>query len=329
MNYKKQIKNSLIRFLFTVLSCAGIFFSSLAYADEGGSSFHLPGLYGSLVAVPVEPGWSMGLSYYHASSDAAADQTFTTGEKIRAGLDIGQNILTVTPTYTFSDPLWGGQTTVSISAAYGRANIGISATLEGIDGSMISGKQSDSLIAFGDLYPSASLRWNNGNHNTVILTMLGIPVGSHSVDRLSNIGSNHWAMDIAAGYTYLNATSGLEFSAVAGITYNFENPDTDYQNGLDLHLDWGASQFVSEQTHVGLAGYFYHQITGDSGAGAALGDFKSRVNAIGPQVGHTFMIGDKQAYVNLKGYWEFDAKNRAEGWNAWLTLSVPIGSGSL
>jgi hypothetical protein len=50
--------------------------------------------------------------------------------------------------------------------------------------------------------------------------------------------------------------------------------------------DWGASQFLSEHCHVGLVGYVYEQITGDSGAGATLGDFKSRGVGIGPQVGY-------------------------------------------
>jgi hypothetical protein len=40
------------------------------------------------------------------------------------------------------------------------------------------------------------------------------------------------------------------------------------------------------------------------------------------------MMGDKQVYVNVKGYWEFNANHRPEGWNAWLTLSVPLGSES-
>ncbi len=131
-------------------------------------------------------------------------------------------------------------------------------------------------------------------------------------------------MDVGGGYTYFHPETGREFSATAGFTYNFENTDTDYQSGIDAHLDWGASQFLSEQLHVGLAGYFYYQITGDSGSGAKLGDFKSRVNAIGPQVGYIFNMGDKQAYLNLKGYWEFNANNRPEGWNTWLTLSIPL-----
>ena len=130
----------------------------------------------------------------------------------------------------------------------------------------------------------------------------------------------------AAGYTYLDPKKGHEFSAVLGFTHNWENNDTDYKNGTSAHLDWAASQFFSEQFHAGLVGYFYKQVSGDSGAGAVLGDFKSRVYAVGPQVGYFFPVGKQKWYVNLKGYYEFDAKNRPEGWNAWVTLAIPLSS---
>jgi hypothetical protein len=29
-----------------------------------------------------------------------------------------------------------------------------------------------------------------------------------------------------------------------------------------------------------------------------------------------------QGYLNLKGYWEFAAVNRPEGWNSWPTFSI-------
>jgi hypothetical protein len=111
---------------------------------------------------------------------------------------------------------------------------------------------------------------------------------------------------------------------VLGFTYNFENPDTDYKNGIDSHLDWAASQFLSQQWHIGLAGYFYYQLTGDSGTGARLGGYKSRVIGVGPEVGYFFKVGDQNWYANLKGFYEFDAANRPEGWNVWVTLAIPL-----
>ena len=48
---------------------------------------------------------------------------------------------------------------------------------------------------------------------------------------------------------------------------------------------------------------------------------KSRVFGIGPQVGYIFPAAPGiQGYLNLKGYYEFDAQDRPEGWNVWATL---------
>jgi len=44
----------------------------IAMADEGGVSFWLPGLYGSLAATPEQPGWSFANIYYHATVSAGA-----------------------------------------------------------------------------------------------------------------------------------------------------------------------------------------------------------------------------------------------------------------
>ena len=74
--------------------------------------------------------------------------------------------------------------------------------------------------------------------------------------RLANLGIGHGAADGGVGYTYLNPAKGQEFSAVAGLTYNLENLSTNYQNGVDFHLDWAASQFLSKQVFVGPVGYF-------------------------------------------------------------------------
>ena len=69
-------------------------------------------------------------------------------------------------------------------------------------------------------------------------------------------------------------------------------------------------------------GYVYNQMTGDSGANPALGGFRSRVSGIGPQIGFFFPVADRDGYLNLRGYYEFDAKNRLEGWTAYITFSV-------
>jgi hypothetical protein len=149
-----------------------------------------------------------------------------------------------------------------------------------------------------------------------------IPVGTYDSSRLANFGIGHGAVDGGVGYTYFNPQTGHEFSVVSGLTYNLKNTDTDYRNGVDWHLDWALSQFLSKQLHVGAVGYFYSQLTADKGAPLILGDDKSRVIGVGPQIGYLFPAGNMQGYLNLKGYREFDAQNRPEGWNVWLTLAI-------
>ena len=297
-----------------------------ALADEGGTSFWLPGQMGSFSALPGDPGWSIPLVYDHTSADAGAGKTFENGGRVDLGLSAQADLLLVVPTYVFHSTVAKGQASVSLAGVFGHLNVDVSATLTGPGGSVLSGAESDSLDGAGDLFPTASLKWSRGSHNFMTYTMAGVPVGSYELGRLANLGTNHWSLDGGGGYTYLDPKKGHEVSAVLGFTRNFENHDTDYTNGVDAHLDWAASQFLSETWHVGLVGYCFKQLTGDSDSGATLGDFKSQVYAIGPQAGYFFTIGGRKWYANLKGYYEFDAENRPEGWNAWLTLAIPLGS---
>ena len=109
---------------------------------------------------------------------------------------------------------------------------------------------------------------------------------------------------------------------VTGATYNLKNTQTDYQNGIDWHLDWGASKFLSKQFFVGAVGYIYQQLTPDQGQAPILGPFRSRVFGVGPQIGYLFPVFDMQGYLNFKGYAEFEAENRPSGFNAWVTFAI-------
>src|SRR5262245_31405962 len=56
-----------------LMSTAMALLSTGARADEGGVSLWLPGVFGSLAAVPQQPGWSLATIYYHTSVSAGAD----------------------------------------------------------------------------------------------------------------------------------------------------------------------------------------------------------------------------------------------------------------
>jgi hypothetical protein len=188
---------------------------------------------------------------------------------------------------------------------------------------MVSRNIDSTLWGFGDLYPQFNLRWNKGVDNWMVYLTGDIPVGAYDSMRLANIGIGHGAIDGGVGYTYFDQPAGHEFSAVLGFTGNFKNTSTNYTNGVDMHLDLAASQFLTKQTLVGLVGYVYKEIGCDSGSGDRVGCFRSQVMGIGPQIGYIFAIDkDLQGYINLKGFGEFDGLHRPSGWNTWLTLSI-------
>lgn len=305
-------------------------------ADEGGVSFWLPGSFGSLAATPGTPGWSFATTYYHTtvsgSGSVAAARQITLGNlkpsvnvSVDANLHSNVDLVMLTPSYTFATPVLGGQFSLAMTAVTGSNQASLDGTITaGVGGFTTTryGTIDSSLTGFGDLYPQASLRWNNGVHNVMTYVRGDIPVGAYDPRRLANLGIGHGAIDGGAGYTYFNPQTGIEASAVTGLTYNFENPDTSYRNGIDWHLDWGVSQFLSKQFHFGAVGYFYNQLTADSGALPILGGNYSRVAGVGPQLGYLFPIGDMQGYVNVKAYYEFNADRRPSGWNTWLTIAI-------
>ncbi len=309
-----------------------------ASADQGGVSFWLPGQFGSLAAVPGQPGFNFATVYYHtsvgASGAVAAQKEVEIGQlqrkpnlKVDLNVDLNAraNLVFLVPGYIFETPILGGQLGVSMAVIPGRNT----ATLDGILTASLGplsvtrqGQISDTASGFADLFPQATLKWNQGVHNWMLYGMTNIQVGTYDSKRLANLGYGHTGIDGGAGYTYFDPAKGHEFSVVAGTTYNFTNTHTDYRNGQDYHIDAAAAQFLSKTFFVGAVGYYYDQFTADSGSLPVFGPVKSRVLGIGPQMGFILPMGEMQGYLNFKAYFESNANNRPDGWNAWVTFQI-------
>ncbi len=311
---------------------------TVAAADEGGVSFWVPGFFGSLAAAPQQPGWSLTSIYYHTTVSAGGDvglaREFQIGRvpvglsaNLSANLNATGDLGLLIPTYVFATPFLGGQASVGAVVSYGRTSASLAGTLSGTLttplGSipfMRTDNISDSVTGFGDVLPMFSVRWNAGVNNYMTYITGDVPVGAYDSTRLANIGIGHGAVDGGVGYTYFNPKTGQEFSGVLGFTYNMTNQSTQYQNGVDMHFDWGASQFLTKQFQIGLVGYVYNEIGCDSGSGDRVGCFQSRVIGVGPQIGFIIPLSSTtQGYLNFKAYREFDNASRPDGWNAWVT----------
>lgn len=327
---RNQARSILFAATFTI--AAILFTPGISLADEGGVSFWLPGFFGSLAATPQQLGWSLATIYIHtdvsASGNAALSRQITIGQfnqtidvNLNAHIKATGDLGVFAPTYVFATPFLGGQASATLAGIYGRTTADLNATLfvpaipltKSID-------VSDATTGFGDLIPQFAVRWNAGVNNYMSYITGDIPVGKYDSSDLANIGIGHGALDGGVGYTYFDPKTGHEFSATFGLTGNFKNPSTGYTNGIDSHLDLGASQFLTKQFQLGLVGYFFRQLTPDSGGAAILGPFESQVAGIGPQVGYSFPVGHMLGYLNLKAYKEFAAEDRPSGWNAWVTF---------
>ena len=315
-------KRSLGIFSKLLLISISFFSSQSVLADEGGVPFWMSGQYASMAAVPMATGWSLVAMPYVYSGNADKSKSFQHGTSINAGLSARESLVLIQLGYVAEEKILGGQPYLGVGWGPGTNTTTASVSVVNPSTQL---NRSNTSNGSTDIYPLASLTWNQGNNNFKTYVTGDIPVGTYSPTSLAAIGIGHAAIDAGGGYTYLNNTTGLEFSGVLGATYNWMNNQTNYKNGIDSHLDWSVSQFLSQNWQVGIAGYVYYQLTADSGSGDRVGAFKSQVAAIGPQIGYLFNIGKKQAYINLRAYKEFWAQNRVEGYAMISTISIPLG----
>lgn len=263
----------------------------------------------------------MPLVFYNYGGSIEKGRLIPRGHLLAAGLSTSFDSLFITPTYTPDGSILGARPNFSLSFApsYNASSASVSV-------GSLSASRSDSVFGGSDLYPTAQLFWSIGNHNFMIYLAGGIPVGSYDPNRLSNIGIGHGAIDGGGAYTYFNMKTGTEFSATLGFTKNFENPTTNYTNGIDSHLDLAAAQFLNAHLFVGVAGYYYQQLTADSGQLPILGPNESRTRGVGLQTGYNFTMGTVPIYTNLRGYTEFGSYRRPQGHAIYFTVSVPLAA---
>ncbi len=294
-----------------------------ACGDEGGASFWVPGQYAvTLSATPPPTGWSIPVTLYYYSGSAPDSALSAQNAAVAPGTRSQTGQLSFSPTYSPRRRMLGGQLALMLSVGAGS-----NATQVTQSAPLISDSQK--VWGFSDVAPAATLGWQKAANSWMVYLTGNVPVGSYESQRLSNMGIGHAAVDAGGGYTYDNPTSRRSVSAALGFTYNLMNPDTSYRSGIDSHIGLSAMLPLSKAWRAGLTSYLYYQLTDDSGSGDSCGPCKSRVAAIGPQLNYAFTVAGQQWSANLRGYYEFWARNRLEGYAIFMTLTVPIGSGKV
>ena len=295
-------------------------------ASEGGSSFYLLGQRGQGAGIlpPVE-GVFFSVPNYFYSGHESGSQSLPIGGTVSLGVDA--DVYLALPTVLWVTPVdvLGGDLAFSATYVYGNADTtaNLAVSIPGIVSGSVG--DSDNRWTSGDPVVGAMIGWHEENLHYLLVTTVNIPViGTYDTGRLSNIALNRWAGDITAAATWLAKETAIELSGAAGVTFNGENDDTDYRTGTESHFEAAAFYNFSKLFSAGLNGFYYQQLTGDSGAGAALGSFKGRVAALGPGLTANLKLGPVPVTVNFRYFREFNAKNRLEGDSGWLTVSIPL-----
>ena len=292
-------------------------------AAEGAVGFYLLGSTTTNAGILPPPGtYVIDYNYFYSgSTDFTLD---IAGLILDGGVDADAYFNIPTPLWVAPGKVLGGNVGFLMLIPIGWKDVEAGASLTGPRGGVIGTKLRDEETKFGDLVPGMMMGWHTGNWHFKTHTLVNVPVGFWERGNLANMGFNHWAIDNAAAFTWLDPKIGLELSAIAGFTYNFENPATDYKTGTEFHLEYAAVQNFSKRFALGVNGYYYDQVTGDSGSGAALGSFKGRVIAIGPVMNLNFQVAKLPVSASLRYFREFDVENRLEGDAGYLTLTMPL-----
>ncbi len=248
-----------------------------AIAAEGGSSLYIPGGAGDiLIALSPEPGLQVANALY--TQVANVDRAVLQGA-VDLEIDLTVVLDFFAMSYTFENPVLGGNYTIGAIIPFGYASLDASVT--GPGGRTVGVSDNSFNLADIAVVP-LQLNWNVGNFPFKIAEAIIAPTGNYDLEDLVNLGRNYWAFDTVGAVTWFNTETGTEMSVAPGIMVNTRNDDTDYRTGEEFHVDFTINQFLSKTFSVGLRGYYYRQLTGDSGSGARLGDFKGESLGLGP-----------------------------------------------
>jgi hypothetical protein len=318
---KRQWLPGLVGILITILLQA-----NNAHAAEGGKSLYLLGKRGPLAGLIPKPGWYLTNDVYIYSGDT--NQELPIAGLLSQGVSADAVVNIAQFTRVTDTQLGNARLALGMVIPFGHVEVNADATALTPGGTALGAGLSDEVTAFGDPAVAASLGWRHRDGDLFrawnVYSSLFIPVGSYQEGRLANMGANRWGLDVGTAFTMGNFKKGREFSGVLGFTFNDENPDTEYTTGTEVHLELTYKQHLKSGFSAGLVGYYYQQLTADSGGPEILGDFKGRVAAIGPEAAYQFKAAGRTMNLDLRWYHEFNANNRVEGDGVFLTFSTPL-----
>ena len=264
-----------------------------------------------------QPGFYFRTDAYHYEADV--DRTIFNGI-VQVGVEQEYTATIAALTYVTPWKILGGTYALALAPSMVAMDVNIGIGIPSFTGPLglrnfgpFNFAIGDTNLAPGDTaFAPLVLGWNAGKFHWNLAVFGFAPTGDYSRKQLANTSLNHWALMPRLAATYFDPQSGWQVDGALVYSINWENPATNYETGDILNLEGVVAKNFG-RFGVGVSGYAMIQTTGDSGAGARLGSFESRVYGAGPIV--TYMLGDLRNPLTFiaKYYQEFDAENTFEG----------------
>jgi hypothetical protein len=186
----------------------------------------------------------------------------------------------------------------------------------------LTGSKTTSGAGFGDVVARVQLGWERRDFAHLFYAQAVAPTGRYDVGFSPIIGLNRPGIDTGWAFTWTDKRSKLQFNGAVGFNFNFENDATRYLSGNEFHFEWAIGYELTKGLIIGVVGYDWRQLTGDSGAGALLGPFEGSVDAIGAGLSYTTLIGNTPLIINVRHYEEFNAERRISGGMSIATATI-------
>jgi hypothetical protein len=287
------------------------------FASEGGGAHVMPGSTATLADLPpTTPGTYIKAMYMNY--DAAATVAIPTAAGVTSDIDVTADTFAVVLVHSFENKVLGGAN-FTMAVALPFTSLDISGNVQLPNGGQIS--RSNSVSGLGDLaILPVMLAWKRESWTYIATLPIYIPTGDYELGRLGNTGLNYWTVDPTVGFLH-SSKKGFNSMLLMGYAMNSENNDTNYKSGSMLHIEGTLEQIIPVGKGfmtLGVEAFYYDQLTGDSGAGATLGDFKGMTSGVGALIGYIKPMGKQNLVLEAKWLTELDTENRVEGDIIWL-----------
>ncbi|NVK43285.1 MAG: transporter [Oceanospirillaceae bacterium] len=289
---------------FALVGLAAACFHVQVQATEGGGSNYPMGAENYLMGALPPPGVYPLIYAQHYAADDFNDRN---GDSLPVDFRLRANVVAPRLLWVTDRTLLGGQ-------------LFTAALLPLVDLDVSVSDMNDDNRGIGDLDLTAALAYHhNANLHSAVGFDIFAPTGEYSAGDLANIGRNYWAVQAVYAASHVNP-AGINWDFKLMYDYNFENDDTDYKSGQELHVDYSLGYGIAPNWVVGVGGYAYKQVTGDEVNGVDIGN-EGQAFAIGPSI--KFDNG-RGFFVSFKYQKEMAVENRPEGDAFWIKTIVPF-----